>query len=165
MMFFFFFNDTATTEIYTRKDTLSLHDALPISPAWPYTIVADYSSRGGDFANSSGKGTLDVARASQAPVTIGAPTDLTYGDATGQASAAGGSGTGAYSFGAGASTACSINGTTGAITVISGTGTCVLTASRTGDPNFADSDPSAAATVTLHKADPVVTATGKTCTY
>src|SRR5215467_5069397 len=26
--FFFFFNDTATTEIYT----LSLHDALPISP-------------------------------------------------------------------------------------------------------------------------------------
>src|SRR5688572_32507831 len=27
---FFFFNDTATTEIYT----LSLHDALPISPFW-----------------------------------------------------------------------------------------------------------------------------------
>src|SRR5258706_2047470 len=28
MLLFFFFNDTATTEIYT----LSLHDALPISP-------------------------------------------------------------------------------------------------------------------------------------
>src|SRR6202048_5441811 len=28
-VFFFFFNDTATTEIYT----LSLHDALPISPS------------------------------------------------------------------------------------------------------------------------------------
>src|SRR5476649_2984698 len=28
---FFFFNDTATTEIYT----LSLHDALPISRIWP----------------------------------------------------------------------------------------------------------------------------------
>src|SRR5258707_8361738 len=28
---FFFFNDTATTEIYT----LSLHDALPICGAWP----------------------------------------------------------------------------------------------------------------------------------
>src|SRR3712207_7462300 len=28
MLVFFFFNDTATTEIYT----LSLHDALPISP-------------------------------------------------------------------------------------------------------------------------------------
>src|SRR2546427_3101727 len=33
LLFFFFFNDTATTEIYT----LSLHDALPISPLrhWP----------------------------------------------------------------------------------------------------------------------------------
>src|SRR5215475_15917927 len=29
-LFFFFFNDTATTEIYT----LSLHDALPISCCW-----------------------------------------------------------------------------------------------------------------------------------
>src|SRR6187402_3253183 len=28
---FFFFNDTATTEIYTVSYTLSLHDALPIS--------------------------------------------------------------------------------------------------------------------------------------
>src|SRR3546814_2678704 len=27
---FFFFNDTATTEIYTYSHTLSLHDALPI---------------------------------------------------------------------------------------------------------------------------------------
>eukprot|EP01046_Picozoa_sp_COSAG06_P099785 COSAG06_NODE_45906_length_351_cov_0.690476_2_plen_26_part_01 len=25
----FFFNDTATTEIYTALNTLSLHDALP----------------------------------------------------------------------------------------------------------------------------------------
>src|SRR5215813_15656616 len=30
VLFFFFFNDTATTEIYT----LSLHDALPVS-CWP----------------------------------------------------------------------------------------------------------------------------------
>src|SRR5256885_15943395 len=30
--FFFFFNDTATTEIYT----LSLHDALPISTTWAF---------------------------------------------------------------------------------------------------------------------------------
>src|SRR6266511_6142853 len=31
LLLFFFFNDTATTEIYT----LSLHDALPISRSWP----------------------------------------------------------------------------------------------------------------------------------
>src|SRR3546814_16711996 len=29
---YFFLNDTATTEIYTYRHTLSLHDALPISP-------------------------------------------------------------------------------------------------------------------------------------
>src|SRR3989441_9995508 len=39
LFFFFFFNDTATTEIYT----LSLHDALPISP------VADSFCRRGSF--------------------------------------------------------------------------------------------------------------------
>src|SRR5437868_11103816 len=33
--YFFFFNDTATTEIYT----LSLHDALPISPAVGRLII------------------------------------------------------------------------------------------------------------------------------
>src|SRR3546814_17258588 len=30
-VFLFFFNETATTEIYTYGHTLSLHDALPIS--------------------------------------------------------------------------------------------------------------------------------------
>src|SRR2546427_4495276 len=39
---FFFFNDTATTEIYT----LSLHDALPISHRRRCTRIAGPSSRG-----------------------------------------------------------------------------------------------------------------------
>src|SRR5216117_4542918 len=39
----FFFNDTATTEIYTRKDTLSLHDALPISLPMPISISTGWS--------------------------------------------------------------------------------------------------------------------------
>src|SRR3989442_11914430 len=37
LFFFFFFNDTATTEIYT----LSLHDALPISPRMSSTSRRD----------------------------------------------------------------------------------------------------------------------------
>src|SRR5438876_10942254 len=36
LLFFFFFNDPATTEIYT----LSLHDALPIYPHLASTLVA-----------------------------------------------------------------------------------------------------------------------------
>src|SRR2546422_8282884 len=35
--YFFFFNDTATTEIYT----LSLHDALPISAGFLRAVAAD----------------------------------------------------------------------------------------------------------------------------
>src|SRR3712207_9521912 len=44
LLTFFFFNDTATTEIYT----LSLHDALPIFPAtrsWPVGPVRARSCR------------------------------------------------------------------------------------------------------------------------
>src|SRR5688572_32462802 len=40
MFFFFFFNDTATTEIYT----LSLHDALPIS-SYFQSSFPDFRSR------------------------------------------------------------------------------------------------------------------------
>src|SRR2546429_7107916 len=39
---FFFFNDTATTEIYT----LSLHDALPISSSWQAVCTSSSASRG-----------------------------------------------------------------------------------------------------------------------
>src|SRR2546422_4409417 len=46
---FFFFNDTATTEIYT----LSLHDALPISPASP-TRPSSHSPRGSPRRSPSG---------------------------------------------------------------------------------------------------------------
>src|SRR2546427_2906538 len=49
MFYFFFFNDTATTEIYT----LSLHDALPIlsaRPAWSTRSCAAPSAR--DSPNS-----------------------------------------------------------------------------------------------------------------
>src|SRR2546426_12825584 len=58
--FFFFFNDTATTEIYT----LSLHDALPISPGAPGTPPAR-ARRGGScpFDRPSGVPTPSSPRA------------------------------------------------------------------------------------------------------
>src|SRR2546426_7782992 len=46
-MFFFFFNDTATTEIYT----LSLHDALPISRSLSSPNVVDRSQRAPSCSN------------------------------------------------------------------------------------------------------------------
>ena len=47
-MVFFFFNDTATTEIYT----LSLHDALPISKIIERHFTLDRTMKGGDHAAS-----------------------------------------------------------------------------------------------------------------
>src|SRR5256885_16895713 len=54
MPFFFFFNDTATTEIYT----LSLHDALPISKA-----------RRGTRSSSSPPGSLRSSTRRSSPTT------------------------------------------------------------------------------------------------
>src|SRR3712207_9214331 len=44
-MIFFFFNDTATTEIYT----LSLHDALPISSVEMTTVFGSGAGQEGGF--------------------------------------------------------------------------------------------------------------------
>src|SRR2546427_8830578 len=49
ILFFFFFNDTATTEIYT----LSLHDALPI-----FTVLTSHDADG--FAQIVGRGVPDL---------------------------------------------------------------------------------------------------------
>src|SRR5260370_27664521 len=49
---FFFFNDTATTEIYT----LSLHDALPISSATPPMERHARKASHGKMAGHTGKG-------------------------------------------------------------------------------------------------------------
>src|SRR5256885_15767541 len=57
-VFFFFFNDTATTEIYT----LSLHDALPISFLQP--IEFHHPQAGGSVR----KGEPDTVRPRPAPV-------------------------------------------------------------------------------------------------
>src|SRR5690348_17753695 len=46
---FFFFNDTATTEIYT----LSLHDALPISPETSIVVLRPDGSVDPDFNGGS----------------------------------------------------------------------------------------------------------------
>src|SRR2546426_8355952 len=65
---FFFFNDTATTEIYT----LSLHDALPIcaDPALP--LEAGVGRRAGDRGALRGAGVRRDAGAARAPRDPGA---------------------------------------------------------------------------------------------
>src|SRR3712207_6024152 len=55
-MLVFFFNDTATTEIYTR----SLHDALPISPTVTASSTRADISRGVDTATSTPQNSLNI---------------------------------------------------------------------------------------------------------
>jgi len=92
-----------------------------------------------------------VTRLAQATVTVSAPASAAYGTPGGTAIAGGGSGTGAYSYSAAGSTACSVDPVSGVITVTSGTGTCSITAMRAGDTTYLVSAPSAAATVTILK--------------
>src|SRR2546427_6228174 len=69
MLFLFFFNDTATTEIYT----LSLHDALPIS--WPAMSVAPRCTpiiRTGPASSTSAR--RSTAKAVPNSSAIAAPT-------------------------------------------------------------------------------------------
>src|SRR3546814_11756128 len=47
-IYFFFFHDPATTEIYTYCHTLSLHDALPISRCAPSIIDSVTRQAAGD---------------------------------------------------------------------------------------------------------------------
>src|SRR2546429_5581978 len=72
-VFFFFFNDTATTEIYT----LSLHDALPISPH-PY----DHQHRQAANAEPSRDfplGSDDLGRDRLSRLLVGAQVSLPSG--------------------------------------------------------------------------------------
>src|SRR3989442_12044470 len=52
MCFFFFFNDTATTEIYT----LSLHDALPIYSGSPTLVYNTGATVGNEWLTGSSVG-------------------------------------------------------------------------------------------------------------
>src|SRR5467141_5171608 len=54
--FFFFFNDTATTEIYT----LSLHDALPISRGYGGVLIRFRPGRGGGVIRRSEEHTSEL---------------------------------------------------------------------------------------------------------
>ena len=73
-----FFNDTATTEIYTKLNTLSRHDALPIWRKWAcsplywsvaamWTAASRRSIPFGKQASWMWKATCSLARAAQVP--------------------------------------------------------------------------------------------------
>src|SRR5215467_16394822 len=71
LFFFFFFNDTATTEIYT----LSLHDALPISRR-ASELFDEMADELGDVAAALAKGRHDDGRSEEHTSELQSPCNL-----------------------------------------------------------------------------------------
>src|SRR5213596_2464166 len=94
VLWFFFFNDTATTEIYTRPYTLSLHDALPITRAaqdrrrprrggrWFHRLRRDTRGRADAHAGVAGAGRSPAARRRGLRARPGAAGPGAHGAAT-----------------------------------------------------------------------------------
>src|SRR3546814_10860713 len=68
-MYFFFFNDTATTEIYTYCHTLSLHDALPSSASASGTCPSASAARCSPYATIERYGAASSPAAGISPRT------------------------------------------------------------------------------------------------
>src|SRR5256885_8512061 len=69
LFIFFFFNDTATTEIYT----LSLHDALPI---WPESLLAVVSNATGVEVTRAAAGFWFLGRSEEHTSELQSPCNL-----------------------------------------------------------------------------------------
>ena len=151
------YNGVAHTATGTAKGALNENlSGLDLS-ATTHTNAGDYSTDAwtftdvtGNYNNANSTVHDAIAKADQAAVTVTGPSDVTYGN-TGTATASGGSGTGGYNFNGGNSTGCSVSGAI--VSVINASGTCALTATRSGDGNYNDSASSAPFTVMLHKAN------------
>src|ERR1051326_6840253 len=120
------------------------------------TLTATKAADNGYNSATSAPFTVTLNKATQATLTVTGPVSVSYGT-TGTATSSGGSGTGLLSFDGGASTACTVSGTT--VSLSSATGTCVLTVTKAADNNY-NAATSAPFTVTLNKATPTVTFTG-----
>jgi len=128
-----------------------------------HEISGTYSPTSNHSGSTSPQFNLTVNKANQAALNLTTPASIVFG-ATGTATASGGTGNGAVTFSAGASTGCSIDSTTGVITVTNASGTCLISAEKAGNDDYlaVTAGPN---TVTLQKADAVVTVTGVTVTY
>lgn len=86
---------------------------------------------------------------------------LAYGS-TQQLSVTGTSGSGAVTYNAGTSTACSVNTNTGVVSVTASTGTCSLSATIAADSAYNSATTATPVTITVSKATSTIVATGST---
>ena len=125
--------------------------------AGPQTVTAAYSGDT-DTLDSQDQLQVTVGKADQQTLSVTGPQSATYGSAPYRLTFAGGSGSGMVSFDAGSSTACRVLPPnpnhplqTWTLTVTSGTGSCTLTATNSGDASY-NPTTSAPFNVTINKA-------------
>jgi hypothetical protein len=99
-------------------------------------------------STTSSAATVSAALANQATLAANVTSPAAY-NSTQTLTTTGGNGTGAVTFSAGSSTACSVTGTT--LSITSGTGTCSVTATKAADSNY-NAATSAPAAVTVQPA-------------
>jgi uncharacterized repeat protein (TIGR02543 family) len=140
------------TAITVNSLTLGTLGAGPASSTWG-SLASAATNRTDTYFTTGTAGYLTITndtRAAQSTLTITSPASMTFGDADATITTSGGSGTGAVTFNAGASTACSI--VAGKLHVVSGTGTCNITATKAADGNYLSAT-SASFAVTISKAN------------
>jgi LPXTG-site transpeptidase (sortase) family protein len=113
-------------------------------------VQAYAAATGSTFANSATQ-SITIAKANQATVTVSADPTIAVQGFTSQLSGSGGSGTGAFTFAAGSSTGCTVNTSTGVVTINNASAgyTCQVSVTRGSDTNYNASAASAPVTITM----------------
>ena len=130
--------------------TASASASVTIVAAGTCTVTATKAADSNYNVETSAPFSVTVDKADQATLTVTGPASATFGAADATITTSGGSGGGAETFSAGGSTACSI--VAGKLHVLSGTGTCSVTATKAADGNY-NATTSAPFSVTVQKAD------------
>jgi uncharacterized repeat protein (TIGR02543 family) len=151
----------AANTVYVAKVTLTAktgYTLTGLSGSFTYTGATSVSY-------SSGVVTITFAATDLAPRTISFATTA-YNKAyleTQIVSATASLGSGTVTYSVGSSTACTVNGST--VTISSGTGTCLVTASVASDGTYASATTTTPVTITVSKAVSTIGLSGGTYTY
>jgi len=134
----------------------------------PYTVIVAGVGHDSNSRKSKTQAiTVTVSSGGSTPqspaVAVTGPSSITYPN-TGQITYSGGQGTGAMSYSSTGSTGCSVNTTSGVITVTNASGTCSVTATKAGNATYLPST-SGSFSVTLDKATPTLSVTNSPATY
>ena len=157
-------NVTALVASFTTTgESVAVGATAQVSGTTPndFTSPVIYTVTAADTSTQDYTVTVTVM-ADQATLTaVATPSTVAYGS-TSALSTTGGSGTGAVTFSVGASTGCSVSGST--LSVTDPNGSCAVTATKAADASY-NAATSAALPVTLTKAVLTVTANNQTISF